>query len=564
MPDADRPFEAKPRLMLLLDVRVQSIRNRLRQALADAPVRLLATFALVVVIWLGLWGLFELVFTQIRRTPLEATVAIPLVFSYFFVAMLVLLTLSNALIAYGMLFSRQEVEYLLASPVRPGDIVGLKYIESLVMSSWSFFVLGLPLMFSIARQTNEPAFCPLFIAFFLLFIPIPGALGLLLAWLAARFLPRSMLRAVLGLAGVGAAVAFVWALRSLQAGDVATDVWLRSFFGKMSFVEAALLPNNWVARGIEHAKAGRLSEALCYLGVTFANALFLSWVIVGLVSRRYAKAFDRAASGRGRLERVASKGIGGPAAWVFFYLPRRLRLIAAKDLRTFFRDPLQWGQLAILFGLLVLYLPNVPTLHFRMAGTGWVLLIPFLNLCAISLILATFTCRFVFPLISLEGQKLWLVGLLPMPRSRLLLAKFAFSLTVTVLVAVSAMTLSVVKLEMEAPWAAIHLTVTASVCFALCGFAVGLGARFPMFHEPNVARIANGFGGTTNLLASVALVSVVLAGVGLATWWSRYAPTDAWPPPRALAAACGSVALCVGAGVTAMIAGARHFARAEL
>ena len=35
--------------------------------------------------------------------------------------------------------------------------------------------------------------------------------------------------------------------------------------------------------------------------------------------------------------------------------------------------------------------------------TSWGSLVPFLNLCAVTLILATFTSRFVFPMISLEG-----------------------------------------------------------------------------------------------------------------------------------------------------------------
>ena len=85
----------------------------------------------------------------------------------------------------------------------------------------------------------------------------------------------------------------------------------------------------------------------------------------------------------------------------------------AERLRTFVRDPAQWSQLTILFGLLVLYLANMPTLRLEFAASGWFLFIPFLNLCAVSLILATFTCRFVFPLVSLEGHQMWLLGVLP-------------------------------------------------------------------------------------------------------------------------------------------------------
>jgi ABC-2 type transport system permease protein len=332
----------------------------------------------------------------------------------------------------------------------------------------------------------------------------------------------------------------------------------------MSFVEAAFLPNNWVARGIDQALHNQFSSSALYLGVTVANALFASWLSVMIVAKFFDVAHDRASTGRGEIQLTAAHASGGLAGFVFCYLPLPLRLIAAKDLRTFFRDPLQWSQLVILFGLIVLYLTNMPTLRLRVAASGWLLIIPFLNLCAVSLILATFTCRFVFPLVSLEGQKLWLIGLLPTPRGRILLAKFAFAMTVTVLVAVGAMSLAAVMLELDPAWTAIHLLITVAVCFGLCGFAVGIGARLPMFNQASAARIANGLGGTTNLLASVALVTVVMAGVGAATWRSRDAAGDAILDPTSILICLAVAVFSLAAGAVALLIGARHFQRVEV
>jgi len=356
---------------------------------------------LVGFVWLGLYFLFAGVFLQINRTPLEATVAMPMVFNFFFLAMLAMLTLSNAIIAYSALFSRPEAVYLLTAPLTPRDVVTLKYLESLALSSWSLVLLGLPLMMAMADEAGETVFYVLFIAFFLSFIPIPGALGLLLAWCAARFFPRRAVRWVVLLGAIAAAALVVMGIRTMQVGDAQAELWLRRFLARMSFVESVFLPNNWVASGIDHAVYRRFSESLLYLGVTLANAMFLSWLAVMIVSGYFDKAYDRASAGRSANRRPASPASGGHAGLVFCYLPRPLRLVAAKDLRTFFRDPLQWSQLVILFGLLALYLTNMPTLRLEFGATNWFLAIPFLNLCAVSLILATFTCRFVFPLVSL-------------------------------------------------------------------------------------------------------------------------------------------------------------------
>jgi ABC-2 type transport system permease protein len=59
-----------------------------------------------------------------------------------------------------------------------------------------------------------------------------------------------------------------------------------------------------------------------------------------------------------------------------------------------------------------------------------------------------------------------------------------------------------------------NAVVTVAICCGLCGLSVGLGARFPVLGQRNPARIASGFGGTFNLIASMLFVLTVMAGVG--------------------------------------------------
>lgn len=557
-------ISATPKLDLLFRTRARAIANGIRNAIHEAPVRISTAAILIGVIWYGLYRLFEAMLIQLDRTPLEATIAVPMIFNFFFAAMLALLTFSNAIIAYSSLFSKRESAFLLTLPLSPRDLITFKFLESLVLSSWSVVLLGLPLMFAMSTTVDEPTSRILFLAFFIAFIPIPGALGLFAAWSAARFFPRKITRTLTGIAAAALAVSLLAGLRWLQLSETATEVWLRSFLARMSFVEWALLPNNWVATGIDHAMHAQFSEAFLYLGVTLANAFFLSWLAVTIVSTYFDGAYDRAAAGRTSGRRTASPASGGTAGRIFFYLPLPLRLIAAKDLRTFVRDPAQWSQLTILFGLLVLYLTNMPAFRMQFDASGWLLMLPFMNLCAVSLILATFTCRFVFPLVSLEGQKLWLTGVLPMRRSRLLISKFCFAMTVTLLVAIGALGIAVVLLGLEPIWAGIHLITTVSICFGLCGFSVGLGARLPMFDQTNPARIANGLGGTTNLLASIALVALTLAGVGIATYRSRYNVSGTWPDTQSLLFCASSVVISLTGGLAALYVGARHFEQVEV
>jgi len=555
----------RPLLGLLLRMKTRSLWNHVVQAAAEAPIRVSVAVLLVTLIWIGLYFLFWLIFQQFdQRTPLEATIAIPLIFNFFFAAILVMLTFSNALIAHGSLFARKEAEYLLASPCPLRDMVRLTYLESLALSSWSLILLGLPLMAALAERAEDPFFHVIFLAFFLAFIPIPGALGLLCAWVTARFLPRKALRFIAVVGGIATAVFVIWGMRPLRGADLGAEAWLRSFLDRMSLIEAALLPNNWVAKGIDNALNDRIPAALGYLAVTAANALFLSTLVIAIISRSMHKAYDRASAGDSSGHRACAPPSGGLCGGVFFYLPTPLRLIAAKDLRTFFRDPMQWSQLVILFGMVILYLTNMPTIKFGFVGSGWALVIPFLNLCAISLILAAFTCRFVFPLISLECQQLWLTGVLPMKRGRILYAKFSFAMTVTVLVTCGAMGLASVMLELDAVWTCTHLSTAFAVCFGLCGLAVGLGARMPTPHQKSASRIANGLGGTANLLSSLILVTLVLTAIGFATWQSRNVASGDIPSFQVLAICGGASCTAIGVGIGAIRLGRNHFDQIEV
>ena len=90
------------------------------------------------------------------------------------------------------------------------------------------------------------------------------------------------------------------------------------------------------------------------------------------------------------------------------------RLLIVKDFRTFRRDPQQWGQILIFCGLMLLYFVNIRRFVERPRAGSYQNSISLLNLCAIALLLCTYTGRFIYPLLSLEGRKFWILGLLPL------------------------------------------------------------------------------------------------------------------------------------------------------
>ena len=147
-------------------------------------------------------------------------------------------------------------------------------------------------------------------------------------------------------------------------------------------------------------------------------------------------------------------------------------------------------------------------------------------------------------------------------RGRLLVPKFVFALTITLIVGGSVMLLANLLSGTDGNLIAINMISVLAVCLALCGMAVGLGARFPMIHERNSAKIANGMGGTINLIASVCMVTGMLMISGLMDM--RFRSLEAVVLDRhtlLLLAVLLSVGLL--ACMLPMFIGRRHFQRLE-
>jgi len=512
-PAAEPPGGAD--LWLLARCRAVQLRNLIDQQLRDAPGRTFFVLLLLVAIWAALYLLLWQVLRHVHSWGLVGIVADQHLFVHFFLVLAIMLAFSNAILTFGSLYGRGEAGFLLGLPLRSGAVVFVKWLEGIVLSSWSFLLLGVPLMLAIARNTPvQWYYYPLFLGHFLGFVIIPACLGLLAAWAVAMWFPRRPWAVAIGFCVVLIALAIYW-FSNVSGYALKSEQWLRSVFEQLAVVRQPFLPSTWTARGIVGAMRQDVGDSLFYLGVVLGNGAFLSWLTVNVLGRWWPEAYSRAQRGRGR----AVIRRGRPAAAVcralFFYLPRPLRQVMLKDLRGFARDARQWSQMLIMFGLLVVYVLNLRRLPVDLDSPQVKGFIAFLNLATVSLILATFTSRFVYPLLSLESQQLWLIGLLPMRRATLLGVKFLFALVTTGLSACLVMGLAARVLKLPPAYAWGNLAVCLGVCFGLSGLSIGLGARFPVLRERNPARIASGFGGTLNLIVSMAFVSLQMAGVAL-------------------------------------------------
>ncbi len=206
----------------------------------------------------------------------------------------------------------------------------------------------------------------------------------------------------------------------------------------------------------------------------------------------------------------------------------------------------------IFSSLIALYMMNIRKMFLFDISWTYRNGISLLNLTAISLLVSIYTGRFIFPMLSLEGRKMWLLGLLPLKRDELLWGKFAFSTTGALVFAEFLVVLSDIMLEMPVQAVALHALTVVAIAAGLSGLSVGMGALLPNFRETDPSKIAVGFGGTLNLVLSLGYLLVVIMLMALPWHVAMYhagAPDAALPQPSAVLAAA---ILGIGFGATAV------------
>ena len=532
-------------------------------------LRLILVVALTAVFWFGLFTLFVEAFTFLRSAIGDEAMffrTVEIILATFFASLMTMLVFSTGIILYSGLYDAPDSVLLLASPLRDERIVAFKLQEALLLSSWGFLLLSTPLLLAYGAVGDaSPWYFLLGPAYLAAFTVIPGAVGAVLCVLVVYAAPRSRwaVLAALALAFVAVIAVVARTLAGLGAEDVIASKWLAGALGTLRFSEHELLPSWWLASGLmsaahadwSQATRGAATEAIMLLVVLIANALALARVASAVGGRLYRESYSRLKSLTRRARRRREPIVDSIAAKLLAWTSPGVRLLLIKDLKTFRRDPAQWSQFLIFFALLAMYFFNLPRFQASQQPALYVHAIAVLNLAVIGLMLAIFSTRFIFPLISMEGRCFWILSLAPINRGEVLWSKFLLAALGGAAPSTVLVIFSDVSLQMRPAVVVVHLTAALLLSIGLAGVAVGLGAVLPDLREPSPSRIASGFGGTLNLVVSAVFIAVVLLTAALPIHF--YAVQDSLPFPGEYEHAGGWIAAgLAAAAVTTFLAAA--------
>jgi ABC-2 type transport system permease protein len=487
--------------------------GRMLRAQSTFKIVFILTFALCMEA--GLWSLFLEGFKFLDSLGGVGTIIINRVFSLFYMSTGILMVMSGAVTAHFTVFRSEEIPFLLTRPLQLSQLLRYKFMETAYLSSWAFFFIVVPFVGSYAQHArHSPLFALWTLLFSIPFLVLCASIGTAILMAIVRWFPRGRAArtAGFGLLFVFLLVGFSYSFRLRDAVNQVTFN-LYSVVPGLRLASHPLFPGWWVAEGIMAFSGGQWLRGTLLWSTLSSTALVVVMATEALGTRIFFSAWQRVLCGHADKNR--SPLLLGSCRHALRRFPHDVRAVLIKDTRTFLRDPVQWSQVLVFFGLLAVYFANLRSFNYHILPVTWRSMMIFLNVFSVAAVMCSLGARFIYPQLSLEGQGFWILGLSPTTMTRVLLTKFtaaALSLAIvsTVLILISSLML---KTDALTRWIALALVVAISI--AVGGLSTGLGACFIDLRQRNPAAIVSGFGGTLNLVLGLVFMLAAILPFGI-------------------------------------------------
>ncbi len=501
------------------NARFRILRNKLKNAGRHSRLKIVVVWLMVIGLFAGTFYVPFRAFVFLNSMGHFGLVIIDRLLYLFFMGLFMMLVFSNCIICYSSAYKTRETQFFLSLPIRYTQIFLIKFIDSIFLSSWMFLCFLMPILsaYAVVRGLGAGFYLSL-ILFFIPFAVICAAIGCMITMLLVRFLSAKMLR-ILFLAAAGLFLTGCgWLVITGKAAARSENevlFLLTNLVPHFGLSQFAFAPNFWISEGLFKTIAGAYKQAGLWWLLLVSNALFLSQILILLSRKFYYSGWLKTVFSADKKIYLSGKGLSEKLIKRIAFIKPSIRSLIIKDIKVFCRDPMQWSQFAIFFGLLAIYFANIRNLGYQNVLPFWKNLISFLNLASTNLTLASLSVRFVFPQLSLEGKRFWILGLAPIEKKDLLNEKCWLNSSVALCISLPLIILSNFMLNVSAHLMFLSILVVVLMCLTLTSLCIGLGALFPNFKEDNPAQIVSGFGGTLALVLCLVYIVVNVTALGL-------------------------------------------------
>jgi ABC-2 type transport system permease protein len=283
------------------------------------------------------------------------------------------------------------------------------------------------------------------------------------------------------------------------------------YFGFLDNDFLKLLPNYWVADSLYWISNGSYERAFPFMYVNILSSIAVFLIAIYLADKWYYKTWSEYSISNSTLK-VKSKNKRESIFNIKSSLLNGVNeSILKREILLFFREPNQWIHLIVMLFLIVIFIASIAGIDMTILNayndyfrTAIYVAVTIFNIFLISSI----SIRFIFPLISLEGETFWKLRTAPVNLKDLIFKKLSIYFLIIFFIGQIISYFSNYNFPVEL--AVIAQINMAIVTVALVSLNFGMGGIFLNLKERNAIRIASSQGASITLLLSLMFLIMIV------------------------------------------------------
>ena len=367
----------------------------------------------------------------------EVKIGLYLLHRFIFIFMFVFfltVNIGNIVVSYSTFFKTREVGFLLTCPISFTKIFLIKFFDNFFYSSSTLLLIITAAISAYVSYFGLPWYTiPLVILFLILpFMLIAGTLGAIILLVILRFAATLGIKKVLAtIASIYAAAIILFYLFSSPV-QLVTKVFeyfpnINNYFGFLESPVIKLLPNHWIADALYWISSGKFLAAGWYVFLLIMTSLFFLLIALLLAKKWFYKTWLMFLNLSNEIS--TKKKNNGKIIFSFenksSLKPGREALLK-RELLLFIREPSQWTHFLIMFFLISVFILSISNIDVMILNAYNIYLktIIYLTIYLFNVFLiASMSLRFIFPLVSLEGETIWKIRSAPLNYKKLMLTR---------------------------------------------------------------------------------------------------------------------------------------------
>ncbi len=427
--------------------------------------------------------------------------------------------IGNIIVSYSTLYKSNELSFLIIRPLKSLQIFLIKFLDNFFYSSSTLILIIISVLLGYSFYFKLSLLSTLY---FLLFNFLPyifsaGCMGVIILLLVLKLSSKISLRKLIVIISVVYLIIVYMFFKTQSPLTLVNSIMkYYPFENRDMFISEIIhpilnyLPNHWLSESAYWLVKNNFAESLilsCYQIslslLLFILALFLGkYLYFGTLFSviKYKKENSFFYKIQNRILNFSRLTFRNPYT----------ETIIKKDILLFIREPSQIFHFFILLFLVITFAISINKIKYADFGNYLLQTSIYLSIMLFNfLLVSTFSLRFIFPIISLEGQAYWKIKSAPINSKILSIRKIISLYLIILVISLCLNIISNYKFGLIITIFTTLVTAFSSTTIIMINF--GMGGLFVNFKEKNPVRIASSRGASLSFLLNIFFLLIIIS-----------------------------------------------------